>query len=153
MKKIFLTSLAVLLLSVAGWAIADSSAGPKPDKVEVTTVDLTEKLANPNFNDGTNGWTVNTGKIEVKAASTGNPVVTAYNYQVDICQTVEGLEPGKYAVLVQACSRHMDKEAGIKDYESHKAQGKEIQNEAYVYANGEQKKVKNILIVIYLLLE
>ncbi|MCQ2196939.1 MAG: tyrosine-protein phosphatase [Bacteroidaceae bacterium] len=144
MKKIFLTSLAVLLLSVAGWAIADSSAGPKPDKVEVTTVDLTEKLANPNFNDGTNGWTVNTGKIEVKAASTGNPVVTAYGYQVNISQQVTGLEPGKYRVKVQACSRYMDKAAGIKDYETRKANGQEIPNEAYVYANGEQKKVVNI---------
>ncbi len=144
MKKIFLTSLAVLLLSVAGWAIADNAAGPKPDKVEVTTVDLTEKLANPNFNDGTNGWTINTGKIEVKAASTGNPVVTAYGYQVNISQKVTGLEPGKYRVKVQACSRYMDKAAGIKDYETRKANGEEIPNEAYLFANGEQKKVVNI---------
>ncbi len=144
MKKILLTSLAVLLLSVAGWAIVDSAASPKPDKVEVTLVDLTEKLANPNFNDGTNGWTVNTGKIEVKAASTGNPVVTAYGYQVNVSQKVTGLEPGKYMVKVQACSRYMDKAAGIKDYEERKANGQEIPNEAYLYANGEQKKVVNI---------
>lgn len=107
-------------------------------------VDYTDKLANPSFDDKTNGWTVNTGKIEVKAASTGNPVVTAYGYQVDICQKVTGLEPGKYIVKVQACSRYKDKAAGIADYEAKKAAGEEIPNEAYLYANGVQKKVVNI---------
>lgn len=144
MKKILLTGFAVLLLSVAGWAISDSATGPEPDNVEVSLVNLTEKLANPNFNDGTNGWTVNTGKIEVKAASTGNPVVTAYGYQMDICQKVTGLEPGKYLVKVQACSRYKDGEAGVQDYEARKAAGQDIPNEAYLYANGEQKKVVNI---------
>lgn len=112
--------------------------------VEEYKIDLTEKLANPSFNDGTNGWTVNKGKIEVKAASTGNPVVTAYGYNVDICQKVTGLEPGKYIVKVQACSRYKDKAAGIADYEAKKAAGEEIPNEAYLYANGVQKKVVNI---------
>ena len=144
MRKIFQTGLAVLLLSVAGWAIAENADGPKPDNVEVTTVDLTSKLSNPNFDDGKNGWTVNKGQIEVKAASTGNPVVTAYGYQVDISQKVTGLEPGKYLVKVQACSRYKDGKAGIDDYEARKAAGQEIPNEAYLYANGEQVKVVNI---------
>jgi len=144
MRKLLLSTLAVLSLSIAGWAIASNAAGPEPDNVVVDTLDLTSKLANPNFNDGTTGWTVNTGKIEVKAASTGNPVVTAYNYKVDISQKVTGLEPGKYLVKVQACSRYMDKAAGIADYESRKANGQEIPNEAYLYANGEQQKVVNI---------
>lgn len=144
MKKFLLSCLAVMLLSAAGWAIAENATGPTPDNVEVTLVDLTEKLANPNFNDGQNGWTVNKGKIEVKAASTGNPVVTAYGYQVDICQKVTGLEPGKYIVKVQACSRYKDGKAGIEDYEAKKAAGQDIPNEAYLYANGEQVKVVNI---------
>ncbi len=144
MKKFFLSILAVLSLSVAGWAIVADAAGPEPDNVVVDTLDLTSKLANPNFNDGQTGWTVNKGKIEVKAASTGNPVVTAYNYQMDISQTVTGLEPGNYLVKVQACSRSMNEAAGIADYESRKANGQEIPNEAYLYANGVQKKLVNI---------
>ena len=144
MKKFLLSCMAVLTLSVAGWAIADESSYPKPDNVVADTLDLTEKLANPNFNDGPNGWTVNTGKIEVKAASTGNPVVTAYGYQMNISQKVSGLEPGKYLVKVQACSRYKDGKAGIEDYEARKAAGQDIPNEAYLYANGEQVKVVNI---------
>ncbi len=136
-----------MLLCVGGWAVAGSDASyPEPDSVVADTIDLTSKLVNPNFNGGSAapGWTVNTGKIEVKAASTGNPVVTAYGYQVDICQTVEGLEPGKYLVKVQACSRSKDRAAGIADYEAKKAAGEEMPNEAYLYANGEQKKLVNI---------
>ena len=146
MKKFLFSCLAVLSLSLAGWALASDATYPEPDNVEVTLVDLTSKLANPNFDEGSSapGWTVNTGKIEVKAASTGNPVVTAYGYQVNISQKVTGLEPGKYLVKVQACSRYKDGEAGIKDYEAKKAAGEEIPNEAYLYANGVQKKVVNI---------
>lgn len=137
-----------LYLLKAGQTMPDPD--PIKDVLDVTGFeDLTAKIANPNFNDGTNGWTVNSGgdskgSFEVKAASTGNPVVTAYNYLLDISQNIEGLQPGKYAVLVNACSRHMDGVDGIKDYETKKAKGEEIQNEAYVYANGIQKKVMNI---------
>lgn len=144
MRKFLQAGLAVLFMSVAGWAIAENGTGPKPDNVDITTVDLTSKLVNPNFDDGSNGWTVGAGKIEVKAASTGNPVITAYGYQVNVSQKVTGLEPGKYVVKVQACSRYKDGKAGIDDYEARKAAGQEIPNEAYLYANGEQVKVKNI---------
>ena len=56
----------------------------------------------------------------------GPHVITAYNYQVDICQLVSGLEPGHYVVRVQACSRYMDGKAGIADYESRIAKGTEV---------------------------
>mgnify|MGYP004444916751 CR=1 FL=1 len=81
MKKILFSSLALAILSIAGPA----------------------KITNPQFDNQNTGWTVNTGKIEVKASSTGNPVVTAYNYQVDISQNITDLTPGTYILKVQAC--------------------------------------------------
>ena len=94
MKKILFSSLALAILSIAGLAIANATPSPIQLNEEETLVDLTSKITNPQFDNGTTGWTVNTGKIEVKASSTGNPVVTAYNYQVDISQNITDLTPG-----------------------------------------------------------
>ena len=140
MKKILFSSLALAILSIAGLAIANATPSPIQLNEEETLVDLTSKITNPQFDNGTTGWTVNTGKIEVKATSTGNPVVTAYNYQVDISQNITDLTPGTYILKVQACSRHKDGKTGITEYES----GTEIPNEAYIYAKGQQQKIKNI---------
>ena len=102
MKKSLLSCLALVLFTATGWALADNTTLPKRVNAEDNLVDLTEKIVNPQFNDGTNGWTVNKGKIEVKATNTSNPVVTAYNYQVDVSQNISGLEPGTYILKVAA---------------------------------------------------
>ena len=143
MKKNTFTFFAMLLLPMMCMAMVSNIAAPNPeDDDESNWTDCTETLTNPSFENGKIGWTVNKGKIEVKG--NGPHVVTAYNYQVDICQLVSGLEPGHYVIRVQACSRYMDGKAGIADYESRISHGEEIPNEAYLYANGVQKKVKNI---------
>lgn len=143
MKKTTLTFFAMLLLPMMCMAMMSNNAAPKPEEDDESNwTDCTEKLTNPSFENDKTGWTVNKGKIEVKG--NGPHVITAYNYQVDICQLVSGLEPGHYVVRVQACSRYMDGKAGIADYESRIAKGTEVPNEAYLYANGVQKKVKNI---------
>ena len=70
--------------------------------------DKTALIVNPNLNDGTTGWTITEGSggsKGVKAATTGNPVYTSYNCTFDVYQVVEGLEPGVYALKVQAFSR------------------------------------------------
>lgn len=143
MKKSAVTFLALLLMPMMSMAMTGHIAAAELDESpESSGTDCTEKLTNPSFENGSTGWTVNKGKIEVKG--NGPHVVTAYNYQVDICQIVYGLEPGHYVVKVRACSRYMDGKAGIDNYEKRIADGKEIPNEAYLYANGVQKKVKNI---------
>ena len=133
MKKFLFCAYALAILS-AGWAAGNASVKLSEDATQ-TPVDETSKIVNPNFDEGTNGWTVNTGKIEVKGPDT-NPVVTAYNYQVNISQHITGLTPGTYILKVQACSRYKDKKAGITDYESKIASGTAIPNEAYIFANG-----------------
>ena len=141
MKKFFLSSCALVLIAMTGWAIATTTAAPqKAAAEEQNLVDVTEEITNPQFNNGTTGWTVKTGKIEVKGTS-ANPVVTAYNYKVDVYQTITGLQAGNYILKVQACSRHKDGKTGITEYQS---QGSSTPNKAYIYANGEQKKIKYI---------
>lgn len=94
-------------------------------------------IQNANFDDGTNGWTVNNGKIEVKAASSGNPVVTAYNYTFDISQSVKGATKGWYQLKVQAFSRSAANADVLKLLEA----GTELENNCYIYGNTEEKKV------------
>lgn len=89
-------------MPLAFWALSDDDGG------ETTyPVDVTEKISNPNLDDGTTGWsiTANGGSNGVKAASTGNPVYTGFNCVFDAHQTVSGLEPGVYHLKVQAFSR------------------------------------------------
>lgn len=100
--------------------------------------DITELLIqNANFNDGVNGWTINNGKIEVKAASSGNPVVTAYDYTFDVGQTLRGMTKGWYQLKVQAFSRPASNADVLKLLEA----GTELENNCYIYGNTEEKKV------------
>lgn len=143
MKKVFLFIFA-MCLSLMGMAMSLCVADSEPEDIvdESDWIDCTDKVVNPSFELGKSGWTINKGKIEVKGS--GPYVITAYNYAVDICQVISGLDAGHYVVKVQACSRYMDGQRGIQDYVSRVENGQAIPNEAYVYANGVQKKVKNI---------
>ena len=143
MKKVLLSSFALVLIALTSWAIATKSAAPLKAETELNLVDATDEITNPQFDNGTTGWTVKTGKIEVKGTS-ANPVVTAYGYKVDIYQTISDLKAGTYILKVQACSRYKDGSAGITDYESKIKSGTAIPNEAYIYANSAQQKIKNI---------
>ena len=118
MKKLLFSTLTLALVTLTGWAIVNKTAAPNKADTEQNLIDETSKIVNPSFDEGTNGWTVNTGKIEVKSTSTSNPVVTAYNYQVNISQHITGLTPGTYILKVQACSRHKDGKTGITEYEA-----------------------------------
>lgn len=101
--------------------------------------DATFVIANNNFNDGATGWTVVEGRIEKKGSSS-NPCVTAYNYTFDIQQKIWNMPQGFYRLRVQAFSR-----PAANDITWNMAlAGKEIPNEAYIYANSTLTKVKNI---------
>ena len=97
-------------------------------------------VKNGNFDDGTNGWTIYDGKIEVKAASSGNPVVTAYNYTFEVGQTLRGMTKGWYKLQVQAFSRSASNTDVLTLLEA----GTELENNCVIYANAEEKNVVNL---------
>ena len=103
----------------------------------VGSCDMTDKLQNPNLNDGLNGWTVEKsegGSVGVKAADTGNPVYTCYNGVFNIYQTLTGLTPGTYKLQVQAFFRPCVND----DIDALLQSGKELENFCYIYANDEE---------------
>ena len=103
----------------------------------VGSCDLTDKLQNPNLDDGLNGWTVEKsegGSVGVKAADTGNPVYTCYNGVFNIYQTLTGLTPGTYKLQVQAFFRPCVND----DIDALLQSGKELENFCYIYANDEE---------------
>lgn len=101
--------------------------------------DVTELIENPNFDTNTAGWTVNSGKIELKGSS-DNHVITAYNYTFDVSQTLKYLKQGTYKLQVQAFSRPTSNQ-GTLDLA---ASGAELENYCSIYANDVEVKVKNI---------
>lgn len=99
--------------------------------------DMTDKLQNPNLNDGLNGWTVEKsegGSVGVKAADTGNPVYTCYNGVFNIYQTLTDLVPGTYKLQVQAFFRPCVND----EIDALLQSGKELENFCYIYANDEE---------------
>ena len=103
----------------------------------VGSCDFTDKLQNPNLDDGLNGWTVEKsegGSVGVKAADTGNPVYTCYNGVFNIYQTLTGLTPGTYKLQVQAFFRPCVND----DIDALLQSGKELENFCYIYANDEE---------------
>lgn len=99
--------------------------------------DMTDKLQNPNLDDGLNGWTVEKsegGSVGVKAADTGNPVYTCYNGVFNIYQTLTGLTPGTYKVQAQAFFRPCVND----EIDALLQSGKELENFCYIYANDEE---------------
>ena len=59
MKKFLFSSLAITLMAVTGWAIASTTSANPALETDGTQdpVDETSKIVNPNFDEGTNGWT------------------------------------------------------------------------------------------------
>ena len=103
----------------------------------VGSCDMTDKLQNPNLNDGLNGWTVEKsegGSVGVKAADTGNPVYTCYNGVFNIYQTLTGLIPGTYKLQVQAFFRPCVND----DIDALLQSGNELENFCYIYANDKE---------------
>ncbi len=102
--------------------------------------DATFAVANGQFDEGSAGWTVKQGKIELKGSS-DNPVITAYNYVFDVNQTITDLKPGVYKVQVQAFSRPTSNQGSL----DLRDEGTELENYCYLYANDEEVLVKQII--------
>ena len=126
MKKIFLAILAFTAVLLASWAT--TSVFLQQDK----GTDITNKITNPNLDDGLNGWTVLEASglsLGVKAVSSGNPIYTCYGGVFNIRQTIKNLEPGLYTLKVQAFS------SPTLNAESVKIPVEEQENNFFVVAN------------------
>ena len=137
---------AALPKKVSGWygynAVATSTAttsvwyaAPESDPVDVT-----DKIVNPNFNNGKDGWEGNFGNGAVKATSV-NPLITSFGGGFDVHQTITGLTPGCYTLKVQAFAR----EKSNADIVNAVAAGTETYDvQAYLYAGNAEVKVLHI---------
>ncbi|MCQ2113004.1 MAG: hypothetical protein MJY95_06660 [Bacteroidaceae bacterium] len=137
---------AALPKKVSGWygynAVATSTvttsvwyAAPESDPVDVT-----DKIVNPNFNNGKDGWEGNFGNGAVKATSV-NPLITSFGGGFDVHQTITGLTPGCYTLKVQAFAR----EKSNADIINAVAAGTETYDvQAYIYAGNAEVKVLHI---------
>ncbi|MCF0199520.1 MAG: tyrosine-protein phosphatase, partial [Bacteroidaceae bacterium] len=101
--------------------------------------DKTGLIVNPQFNDGTAGWSGDFGTGALKATSV-NPLITAYDGTFDIYQDITGLAPGTYKLKAQAFTRPMDH----NDVVTALAKGEPLNNETYLYANDSEVLVKLI---------
>ncbi len=102
--------------------------------------EITAIVFNPNFSKGNDGWTWNPkNAADVKAASTGNPVVTAYHTTYDCFQTIEGLKPGIYKLTVQGYYRTASESTAYSEYVA----GNSTEICAEVYVNNIAAKLMN----------
>lgn len=113
------------------------------DNVRLTYIgsaDMTDKIVNPQFDEGTSGWDGDFG-AGAKKGLADNYVITCYGTVFDIHQTITGLLPGTYKLQAQAFSRPAVNDDTWTAYQA----GNTLANETYLYANGAQQKVKLIV--------
>ncbi len=106
----------------------------------VGSTDCTGLIVNPQFNDGTAGWSGDFGSGAKKGLAS-NYVITAYGGSFNIYQTIEGLTPGTYKLQVQAFSRP---DSNTNTWNAYK-NGQAIENMTYIYANDASQLVKLII--------
>ncbi len=106
----------------------------------IGSTDATDKIVNPQFDDGTTGWEGDFGAGAKKGLSS-NYVITCYGTGFDVHQTIEGLTPGTYKLQAQAFSRPTSNDETWSAYQA----GTNLVNETYLYANGVEKNVPLIV--------
>ena len=116
-----------------------------PDK---NNVDVTEMLVNPEYENGTNGWTVNSasgGNVAVAGLPTNKCFEAYNNSNFDIYQELSELPVGVYEIEVQGFYRYLRDDAA---WQAYKAQNVEYVKPSgvpvYVYMNNNATPFKNI---------
>lgn len=104
------------------------------------TDDKTALIKNPNFDDGTNGWSGDFGTGKVKA-TTINPLITAYGGTFNVYQDINNVPNGTYKLQVQAFTRPMDH----NDLKTALSNGETLANESFLYANNSETLIKLIV--------
>jgi len=111
-------------------------------------VDVTSLLNNPEYENGTNGWTVqraNGGNVAVAGLPTNKCFEAWNNSSFDIYQIIEGAPVGVYEIEVQGFYRYLRDNAAWNAYKAQnvdyvKPQGVPV----YVYLNNNATPFKNI---------
>jgi len=102
--------------------------------------DVTALLTNPNFTDGTNGWTWDTSLgSPAKGGDSANPNIERWNENFNFWQDVE-VPNGVYKLQVQAFYRTADNETNRSEFE---AGTDDIRT--FIYLNNAQKAVVNVM--------
>lgn len=132
-KKLSIVAMAFLLGSLC-WAFYAGAP-----EVQGEQVDMTERIVNPDFNEGKTGWSGNWGNGALKATAV-NPLITSNNSTFDVYQDIEDLPNGRYLLKAQAFTRPMTH----NDLKTAWANGETLENKTYLYANEECILVKLI---------
>ena len=111
-------------------------------------VDVTSLLKNPEYEDGTNGWTVNAasgGNVAVAGLPTNKCFEAWNNSSFDIYQKVNNAPEGVYEIEVQGFYRYLRDDNAWNAYKAQqvdyvKPQGVPV----YVYLNNNQTPFKNV---------
>ena len=102
--------------------------------------DLTSLITNPQFDDGTKGWSGNFGN-GAKKGTADNYVITCFASGFDVYQKITGLKPGTYKLKAQAFSRPKSNDEVWAAVQA----GQSVANETYLYANNKEKLVPLIV--------
>lgn len=109
--------------------------------------DCTSLIANPNFNDGWNGWTIDPTLDTPEGKFTyANPMISANKTYFRINQTISNLTPGVYKLSVQACDRTVT--ADSLYYQSY-LNGEKPRITTFITANGCEAPVCSMLDWVY----
>lgn len=102
--------------------------------------DRTALIVNPQFEDGTTGWSGDFGN-GAKKGQADNYVITCYGSGFDVYQTLTGMTPGTYRLQAQAFSRPASNDDTWTAYQA----GETLTNETYIYGNNVEQRVMLIV--------
>ena len=104
------------------------------------SADLTSVIVNPQFENGTEGWSGDFG-AGAKKGLASNYVITCYGTGFDIYQDLTDLTPGTYKLEAQAFTRPASNDDTWNAFYG----GQSLVNETYLYAGSKQQAVKFIV--------
>ena len=140
MKKRILQSLLLLMPCVMTWGGQASQEG---SVIASSGEDMTAQITNPNFGQGTTGWTVSAegaGSVTTGGTST-NPCFEAWNTSsFDIYQYLYNMPAGVYELQVQGFYRYA---ASTKAWNAYQ-EGNVTSSPAYIYLNNSATPFMNI---------
>lgn len=97
--------------------------------------DMTEVLANPDFTEGLNGWTISVGSLKT-GGNAVNPMAESWQTNFNMYQEVSGLNNGVYQLDFNGFARH-------NGYETSWAERANPVEMAYAYMNGTETVIKD----------
>lgn len=109
--------------------------------------DVTAFLVNPDFEDGTNGWTLNhnyDGNVRVGGTASNHSFEAWNNSGFDIYQEVGNTPLGVYEIQVQGFYRYQRGDNAWNAYSNAKNNGTPMDVPVYIYMNNNATRFQNI---------